>query len=1055
MNKRFLRLAGVFLAVGGLTAWMVLRYANSDAKLPAISDDEMTRRRANLDGTAPEAQPAQAALDFKRPVRLAIGSLGFADEEMNRKVADLTLAELAAAKGLDLVERQSLDRVIQEMNLSLSSLVRARDAVRVGKLVRADWFLLGSSFNLNGTNSIVVRVVDARTGILREAGVFASGQSPIRLASDLAGFIRRCRQNAAEAKSPVYLALGSFNDLSVNNRQATLATQMRSFLTAAYQKANVTLLEREFARALLQEIHLDLAGLTDETGTNAPAMQSAYWMVDGSYQSYETSQFEVELVLNVRRMFGRNQQIALRNKPGDLLFQQVRESIDGVMKRDKAALSPTRLTEMRAQLAVGRNILMSVESSNQGRFSDWIGYTGNLSANDLARNRRNIEEAIRAFETVLLLDPKNREAKMGLADCYKSAFIDRVDEARDLYREIIEGSVSDRWTRDAEKELVWGFKRFYSPEEKRHWFESAAQRASNAASAEFYQNQLKEASEEVILEKQGTSEAERVAEERLFRDMKAWEQEVRGHMFGVDFYNTGLGKYVEAFGTNKAAAAKRLVELLPKLQAVSSNLAPHILAGVVTFQVDTNAPLILEFERLLDRVSENPREMVEFRYYVQLLASPVYRWAAEKELYTLAAKTKLLLIRAASQNRSFSVDNEDKMGLAFSYLGAQEWQKALEIFQGYSNRPVLMGNGGLWGKAFTPVLTRKEVAYCQKKLGLPVASDPREFEMGNPCVCLHEPSVFATTPDGLWIGIGNQLMQLDFDLKTNLTVRLPIEGAAALTRLCIGPTNIWIGTAGEGLIEVNKATRMCRRLTEKDGLMMDYITALHLAKDTLWIGYGNKSGGGLGRLDGSTGRIVSYARSLLNKPNLQERTDNGRVIGSGEIPPGKLIFGITTSPTGEIWVMGHDAGLRRFKPQEEVWETIEKVGGGCLAADSERIFLGQDRSQLDYGGQLNAACELGVHVMNLKNGQSRKFAEAEGLPCSAVTTMTLDGQNLWIGGTGFIACVDAEKGKVRKLAYVKTRGALLNGVQQIQVGGGYVWANFDKHLHRASLQDVR
>ncbi|MBI3853812.1 MAG: hypothetical protein HY298_26605 [Verrucomicrobia bacterium] len=1055
MNKRFLLFATALLAIGGLAAWMILRYANSDTKFSAISDDEMTRHMAKMLGPAPGAQPAPAVLDMKRPVRLAIGSLGFADEETNRKTADLTLAELTGAKGLELVERQSLDRALQEMNLSLSGLIRARDAVRVGKLVRADWFLLGSSFNFNGTNSIVVRAVDARTGILREGGVFASGQSPMRLASDLAGFIRRCRQNAAEAKSPVYLAVGSFDDLSVNNRQATFPTQLRSYLTAAYQKTSITLLEREFASTLLQEVRLDLAGLTDVADTNAPAMQSAYWMVDGYYQSYETSQFEVELVLNVRRMFGRNQQIALRNKPGELLFQQVRAFIDGVMKRDQAALSPTRVTELRAQLAVGRDILMSVKLSNRGQFSDWIGYTGNLSASDLARNRRNIEEAIRAFETVMLLDPRNREAKMGLAGCYKSAFINRVDEARDLYREIIEGSVSDKWTRDAEEELVWGFRRFYSPEEKRRWFESAAQRASNVASLEFYQNQLKAANEEVILEKRGTSEAERVAEERLFRDMQAWEKQVRGHMFGVDFYNTGLGKYVEAFGTNHAAAAKRLVELLPKLQAASSNLAPHILAGVVTFQLDTNAPIISEFERSLDRDSENPREMFESRYYIQLLASPVYRWAAEKKLYSIAAKTKALLIHAAGKNPGLSVGNEDKMGLAFSYLGAQEWQKALEVFQGYSNRPVLMGNGGLWGKAFTPVLTRKEVAYCQKKLGLPVASDPREFEMGDACFCLHEPSVFATTPDGLWICIGDQLMQLDFDLKTNFTIRLPIEGSTAITRLCPGSTNIWIGTAGEGLIEIDKATRQCRRLTVKDGLMMDYITELHLAKDTLWIGYGHGPSGGLGRLDVSTRRIVSYTRSLLDKPNLQGRSDNGHLIGSRELPPGKLVFGITTSPNGEIWVLGHGAGLRRYKPQDETWETIEKVGGGCLVADSERIFLGQDRSQLDYDGRLNATCELGVHVMDLMNGQLRKFGEVEGLPCSAVTTMTLDGQNLWIGGTGFIACVDAGEGKVRNLAYVNTRGAVLNGVQQIQIGGGYVWANFDKHLHRASLKDVR
>lgn len=320
------------LTVGGLAVMLVYRYLDPerDKRLVMTGKDLAEAARKHLGEATP--LPAPIPVDPKRPVRLAVGALGLVGDEHNRRIADLLLAQLTGAKGLEMVERQELDAVLREMSLNVSGLVRAKDAIRVGKLVRADWFLLGSAASLNGTNYFVVRIVDARTGVLREAGVFVRDQESPRLAAALAGFVRQCRQNAAEAKSPVYLSVGSFEDLSVNSRQATFPSQLRSYLTAAYQGASVTMLEREFANTLLQEMRLDLAGMTDEGGTNAPAMQSAYWMVDGTYQSYETAELEVELVLNVQRMFGRRQQLTLREQPGEPLFKRVKASMDEVMK---------------------------------------------------------------------------------------------------------------------------------------------------------------------------------------------------------------------------------------------------------------------------------------------------------------------------------------------------------------------------------------------------------------------------------------------------------------------------------------------------------------------------------------------------------------------------------------------------------------------------------------------------------------------------------------------------------------------------------------------------
>ena len=104
------------------------------------------------------------------------------------------------APGLELVDRQSLDVVLHELNMNLSGLVRAGDAVRAGKLLNADWFLLGTGANINGTNFIVVRLVDSHTSIMREAGEFSADGSPSSISSAVATFVAIWQNASAGAR---------------------------------------------------------------------------------------------------------------------------------------------------------------------------------------------------------------------------------------------------------------------------------------------------------------------------------------------------------------------------------------------------------------------------------------------------------------------------------------------------------------------------------------------------------------------------------------------------------------------------------------------------------------------------------------------------------------------------------------------------------------------------------------------------------------------------------------------------------------------------------------
>jgi hypothetical protein len=135
LRKNFLISVGSCLVaivlIGTLVLW---RLGYFKQNFGALTDKDVAEALAKMRGPAPAIQTAPERIEPGRRVRLAIGSVGLPTEQQSRNVSDLTLALLNDAKGLEMVERQALDKVLAELQLSAAGLVRARDAVRAGKV---------------------------------------------------------------------------------------------------------------------------------------------------------------------------------------------------------------------------------------------------------------------------------------------------------------------------------------------------------------------------------------------------------------------------------------------------------------------------------------------------------------------------------------------------------------------------------------------------------------------------------------------------------------------------------------------------------------------------------------------------------------------------------------------------------------------------------------------------------------------------------------------------------------------------------------------------------
>ena len=531
---------------------------------------------------------------------------------------------------------------------------------------------------------------------------------------------------------------------------------------------------------------------------------------------------------------------------------------------------------------------------------------------------------------------------------------------------------------------------------------------------------------------------------------------------GTDDGEFGLSGLWDAFH-DRAVVIRKMVEFLPQMESKFPELAPHLTAAVLSFQTDTNSPVVAEFEKQLAWCQAHPKELYQPGRFWFYSGGPLFNWLYSRQLYQLALQTMEGWQRWQMSNHDIAYESrvdERRVALGYTYMKVGQWQTAMSLFDSYSNMPVCMFGDWPWGSGDVLVLTGKEANYCREKLGLPVARDPREFEMDKTAIELCSCSSFAVDGNGVWIVTDDRLAHLDFNLEANLEVVLPKDSSTHVTTICVSPSKLWIGTEGDGLIEFDKATRQCRHYTVRDGLMMNEISCAQLSGNQLWIGYGHpasQSGvwgslgesdqGGIGFLDLASHQFVSFTPSLTNGTEALTHTSGNIYVEPPDRPPRRAVRVLTTGTTGDVWFLTEASDLRHFQQTSDTWDAVYPVHeGGCLATGAEDLYFGEFKSVL---GKCKPG-PPGLMTFNFRNGQWRSFKTVPELPSDAITAITPDDGKVWVGGTGYIALMDPKHDKLCNFTYIRSRT-----VDRIQIGGGYLWAQYNGYLHRAALGNIQ
>ncbi|MSQ84660.1 MAG: hypothetical protein EXR77_17600 [Myxococcales bacterium] len=123
----------------------------------------------------PISEPKTAVAAAKQPIRAAILYFDYEGKiedlmQLRKGLAQMLITDLSGQPGVQLVERERLEEVLKEQNLQKSNKFEAATAAKVGKLLGAQYLVVGRIIDFMGKLSLETRVLHVETGAVVKTG---------------------------------------------------------------------------------------------------------------------------------------------------------------------------------------------------------------------------------------------------------------------------------------------------------------------------------------------------------------------------------------------------------------------------------------------------------------------------------------------------------------------------------------------------------------------------------------------------------------------------------------------------------------------------------------------------------------------------------------------------------------------------------------------------------------------------------------------------------------------------------------------------------------------
>jgi hypothetical protein len=631
--------------------------------------------------------------------RLAVGTFGITPESRDRELADFLTIRLSNRSGIETVERRDLDRVLKEVGLQFSGLVRAKDAIRVGHLLRADQFLLGSTVRFDGTNNVVLRLVNARNGAIIGIKVVRDSASFDTLADEILTFISEQQKRGGEELGN-YLAIGVIQNLGLNNRFPDFPAQIRAEIATALS-VKVTVLERDVVSFIANEVRLDMLGLTDLKTEARPEIQFGFWIVDGFYQSYEAGDPEVQLKLKVERVLGEQWTNTFQGPPGRRLFNEVSEFITATIKErggvEASVAAPKQIPTPKGEIEALEDRAKELVEYSPPNYI-WPSKITIRPGINPDKSLSALDEATRVFRSILLIDPGNNAAKMRLATCllYKNKYVinvnrpneeQRLAEAREHYGDLVSSS-NPEYSDDAKICLAHSYGGLKGVDMLNRFAAEATDEKSGKRLQVFAKYMLQELGYSLPIESLIP-----YFRNLLFQELKEAEETANNTV------NFNFETVLEPYRFDPEPRRRIVDELLPDLLRNFPRLEPYILLNAATEQTAADSAITRQFLESLTKCEEDPARLLQPKDYFTHLCSTSDEEAYvgshggklrfdrtfENEQHKTIIHLALARQRAAARGLAPPLTDHGKTLLAKSYMATQQWKEALDLWNRFPN----------------------------------------------------------------------------------------------------------------------------------------------------------------------------------------------------------------------------------------------------------------------------------------------------------------------------------------------------------------------------------
>lgn len=184
-------------------------------------------------------EPARLAiLDFE------VQSDNPAFKYLGKGFAEFLAVELSTARGIEIVERERRNALLEEQEFALSDLSQEAGLARAGELLSARYLLAGSIYDLFGQLAVTVRLLDVESGaVLASRQADGVPQQYRRLIGELAAAVTQSLDPGAAVSAPVVTVA------AVDARQAETVLTSFSEAVDAVDRRDVPRARRSLQRA--------------------------------------------------------------------------------------------------------------------------------------------------------------------------------------------------------------------------------------------------------------------------------------------------------------------------------------------------------------------------------------------------------------------------------------------------------------------------------------------------------------------------------------------------------------------------------------------------------------------------------------------------------------------------------------------------------------------------------------------------------------------------------------------------------------------------------------